>query len=120
MSRPILLCTVGTSLLFPNLAGLRKTLADDLGKPDDNKSIPPRLRPAAERLADAYDARDWQAVAAALAELPGDARLCGAEVNSITSLVKHLYIPADAGVFLFHSDTEDGRDIASALAGLFR
>lgn len=120
MSRPILLCTVGTSLVYPNLAGLRKTLAEDSGKPDDRKVIAPALVAAAGRLAGAYDARDWDAVAAALAEFPGDARLCGAEVNSNTSLIKHGYATADAGIFFFHSDTDDGRQIADVLVRLFR
>jgi putative CRISPR-associated protein (TIGR02619 family) len=119
MSRPILLCTVGTSL-NGNLSGLRKTLAEGSGKPDDKKVIAPALIPAAERLADAFDAKDWDAVAATLTEFPGDARLCGAEVNSIASLIKHLYVPTDAGIFFFHSDTDAGRQIADVLVRLFR
>jgi len=70
---------------------------------------------AAGRLADAYEAGNWNAVVAALAELPGDTRLCGAEVNSIASLIKHGYAPTDAGIFFFHSDTDDGRQIAHRL-----
>lgn len=120
MSRPILLCTVGTSLVYPNLSGLRKTLAEDSGKPDDRKTIPPTLVAAAGRLAAAYDSKDWSAVATALAEFPNDARLCGAEVNSIASLIKHHYTPSNAAIFFFHSDTDDGRHIAEVLVHLFR
>jgi putative CRISPR-associated protein (TIGR02619 family) len=120
VTRPILLCTVGTSLFYPNLSGLRKTLADDRDRPGDSKTIAPALVPAAERLAGAFAAKDWPAVADALAELPADMRLCGAEVNSIASLVKHHYAPADAGIFFFHSDTDEGRDIAAVLVRLFR
>jgi putative CRISPR-associated protein (TIGR02619 family) len=120
MTRPILLCTVGTSLVYPNLAGLRKTLVEDRDKPDDRKAIAPALVGAAERLAAAYAARDWPAVAAALGDFPATHRSCGAEVNSIASLIKHQYAPADAGVFFFHSDTDDGRDIADVLVRLFR
>ncbi|MFO0878145.1 MAG: putative CRISPR-associated protein [Gemmataceae bacterium] len=120
MSRPILLCTVGTSLVYPNLSGLRRTLAEDGGKPDNKKTIAPTLAAAADRLADAFDAKNWDAVAAALAEFPGDARLCGAEVNSIASLIKHGYAPDGAGIFFFHSDTDDGRQIADVLVRLFR
>ena len=47
-------------------------------------------------------------------------RLCGAEVNSIASLVKHHYTPGDAAIFFFHSDTDEGRDIAGVLVRLFR
>jgi putative CRISPR-associated protein (TIGR02619 family) len=120
MPRSILLCTVGTSLIYPNLANLRKTLAEEAGKPDDRKSIPVALRPSAERLAAAYESRDWSAVAAALEPFPGNARLCGAEVNSVTSLIQHNYIPGDAGIFLFHSDTDEGRHIATILTHLLR
>jgi putative CRISPR-associated protein (TIGR02619 family) len=120
MSRPILLCTVGTSLVYPNLAGLRKLLADERHLSDEKKTIAPALVPSAERLADAFAAKDWSGVADALADFPGTHRTCGAEVNSIASLIQHNYAPADAGIFFFHSDTDDGRDIAGALVRLFR
>lgn len=120
MTRPILLCTVGTSLIYPNLANLRRTLAEDLDKPDDRRTVPTPLRPAGERLSEAFAARNWHGVAAALAEFPADARLCGAEVNSIASLRQHGYIPPDAGIFFYHSDTDEGRDIAGVLVELYR
>ena len=50
MPRPILLCTVGTSLFFPNLAGLRRALVEDASRPDDAKTVRPALRPRAEEL----------------------------------------------------------------------
>jgi putative CRISPR-associated protein (TIGR02619 family) len=120
MARPILLSTVGTSLFFPNLAGLRRTLADDSAKPDDKKAVKPALRPIAEQLAGAYEAKDWPAVARHLAELPATERLCGAEVNSVASLISNGYTEPNAGAFFFHSDTDDGRAIASVLVELFR
>ncbi len=120
MARPILLTTVGTSLFFPNLAGLRRTLKDDESKPDDKKLVKPALRPVAEQLAGAYEAKDWPAIARHLAELPATERLCGAEVNSLASLVANSYSPPNAGVFFFHSDTDDGRAIAGVLAELLR
>ena len=119
VTRPILLCTVGTSLFYPNLAGLRKTLAEDHDKPDDRKTIAPALVPAAERLADAFAAKDWPLVADVLAEIPANHRSCGAEVNSIASLIEHDFAPANAGIFFFHSDTDDGREIADVLVRLF-
>ncbi|OWK41121.1 putative CRISPR-associated protein [Fimbriiglobus ruber] len=119
MPRPILLCTVGTSLFFPNLAGLRNTLTADDAKPDDKKAVPPTLRPAAEKLAAAYDASDWPGVAAALGEFPTTQRLCGAEVNSIASLIANDYAPEDCGIYFFHSDTADGKNIAGVLCRLF-
>lgn len=96
MSRPILLCTVGTSLLNPKSAG---------GRHATYPNGP-----------DADPACDWAAVAADLAALAPSDRPAGAELNSIASLVKHRYAPADAGVYLFHSDTAAGRGIGTVLA----
>lgn len=115
MSRPILLCTVGTSLLYPNLSGLRRTLTEDVARSEDKKVFRSEVSPVAESLAAAYEAQDWVAIAEYLAELPANERLCGAEINSIASLIKHNYAPPDAGIFLFHSDTDDGRRIVGVL-----
>ncbi len=119
MSRPILLCTVGTSLIYPNLAGLRKSIADDANKPEEKRAFKPAILPAVQKLADAYDQKDWQAVGDALAEIPSSERLCGAEVNSIHSLIQHNYAPKDCGIYFLHSDTDDGRNIVQALTRLF-
>ena len=102
MPRTTLICTVGTSLFFPNLAGLRRNPA-----------------PATAALADAYDAKDWPAVARLLAAFPPTDRLCGAEVNSVAGLVANGSVAATAGVVLVHSDTDDGRAIAGVLAAYF-
>ncbi|QDV33705.1 putative CRISPR-associated protein [Tautonia plasticadhaerens] len=99
-----LISTVGTSLFMPNLAGLR---GDD---PD----------PERRRLAVAYAARDWGAVASALASLPPTERTCGAEVNSIASLLTRGYAVPDANLFFCHSDTDDGRAIGRVLAAYYR
>lgn len=113
MSRPILLCTVGTSL-FGNLKSLRGSLTSQ------RPLVRPEHFPTARRLADARDAADWNKVSEIMGELPADEFVCGAEVNSIASLCKHAYAPPDAGVFFFHSDTPDGRTIADVLVRLFR
>jgi putative CRISPR-associated protein (TIGR02619 family) len=110
--RSILLCTVGTSLFVPNLAGLAEALRD--GK------VPPEIRATAEALATAYAGRDWAQVGALLARLPATERLCGAEINSIASLLGKGYAPAGCGLYFFHSATDDGRHIASILTGYFR
>jgi putative CRISPR-associated protein (TIGR02619 family) len=109
-SRParILICTVGTSLFRPNLEGLRKELAEGTIRDD--------RRP----LAQAYRAGDWTAVARELARLPGSERLCGAEVNSVASMVEHGHVAADCGLFFVHSDTDDGRHVAAILTAYFR
>jgi putative CRISPR-associated protein (TIGR02619 family) len=109
MAHPqILICTVGTSLFRPNLEGLKKELLDGTIRPD--------RRP----LALAYQAGDWPAVARALADLPPSERLCGAEINSVASMVEKGYVPADCGLFFLHSDTDDGRHIAAILAQYHR
>ena len=43
----------------------------------------------------------------------------GAEVNSVTSLIANGYAPADVGIYFFHSDTPDGKQIAEVLVGLY-
>ncbi len=109
MIRPsILICTVGTSLFRPNLEGLTKAaagtgLAEDL-----------------LRLARGYQQRDWPAVAGELARLPASDRTCGAEINSIASMIAKGYIPGDCGLFFLHSDTEDGHSIAAVLKSYYQ
>jgi len=98
------ICTVGTSLFRPNLAGLR---ADD---PEPNR----------QALAQAYAAGDWEAVAAALGTHGPTDRLCGAEINSLASLVAKGYAAADANLVFCHSDTADGQAIGRILEVYFR
>lgn len=109
MTRPsILICTVGTSLFRPNLEGLNRALTD--GKIRDD------LRP----LAQAYQQRDWSAVAYELAQLSPSERTCGAEINSIASMIEKEYVPADCGLIFLHSDTDDGRSIAAILKSYYQ
>ena len=98
------ICTVGTSLFRPNLAGLR---ADD---PEPNR----------QALARAYAAGDWEAVAAGLGTHGPTDRLCGAEINSLASLVAKGYAAADANLVFCHSDTADGQAIGQILEVYFR
>jgi putative CRISPR-associated protein (TIGR02619 family) len=108
----ILLCTVGTSLFKPNLAGLRQLLADN--------KVADGLRPVAGRLAESYARRDWPAVAQLLRELKPTERLCGAEINSLASLLERQYAAPGCGLFFFHSATADGRDIARILVDYYQ
>jgi putative CRISPR-associated protein (TIGR02619 family) len=88
MTRNILLCTVGTSLLNGKNFGGKRTV---------------------------NEVTDWSSLRADLvAALPTDGA-CGAEVNSVASLIAHGYAPKDAGIYLFHSDTEAGRQVAAIL-----
>jgi putative CRISPR-associated protein (TIGR02619 family) len=106
--RPVLLCTVGTSLFVPNLNGLKDRLAAG--------TVPEDLHP----LAEAYRDRRWDDVADLLAGRPATERFCGAEINSIASLTANAYVRPDAGLYFFHSATEDGRAVAAVLARLYR
>lgn len=109
MTRPsILICTVGTSLFRPNLEGLKKDMADGRIRDD--------LRP----LAQTYQRCDWAAVARELSKFPCGEHLCGAEINSIASMIDKEYVPANCGLFFLHSDTDDGRSVAAILKSYFR
>ena len=103
MPHPILICTVGTSLFRPNLEKLKGQLAEG--------SLAPQHRP----LAEAYTQGNWSAVAAELAALPATERWCGAEINSIASMIEKGYAKPDCGLFFLHSQTEQGRQIAAIL-----
>ena len=99
--RHTLICTVGTSLFL----NLRRLVAADTD-------------PALAALAQAYAARDWLLVAARLRCLESTARVCGAEINSVTDLLTNQY--AENGrLHLLVSETQDGRDIATVLKEYF-
>ncbi|MBN9121502.1 MAG: hypothetical protein J0I06_20525 [Planctomycetes bacterium] len=100
MPRPILLCTVGTSLLNIRCAGGPHTTWPN--GPDGEPSC------------------DWTAIATALAELTPDDQRAGAEANSVASLAKNGFAEPNAGIFLFHSDTDAGRGVGTVLADYFR
>ena len=98
-----LLCTVGTSLFYPNLSGLTRE---------------PQADPVRTALARAYGRQDWSEVAAQLHQLSPADRLCGAEVNSVADLLKQGYVETGR-LHLLYSDTEDGDRIAAVLAAYF-
>jgi putative CRISPR-associated protein (TIGR02619 family) len=105
--RSILICTVGTSLFRPNLEGLKLSL--------DEGTCEERLA----SLAGAYVAQNWDTVARELAALSPVERTCGAEINSIASMIEHGHVLPDCGLFFLHSDTEDGHRIAAILRAYF-
>ena len=106
-ARSILICTVGTSLFRPNLEGLKRS--------HEEGTADPRL----VALAKGYAAQDWTAVARELGGLPATDRICGAEINSIASMIEHGHVCPDCGLFFLHSDTADGRSIAAILKSYF-
>ena len=100
MTRPsILICTVGTSL-FSNLKAMKAGEHPDI--------------------ATAFQAKAWSTVAAELAKLSADARVCGAEINSIASMIAKEYVPGNCGLFFLHSDTDDGRNIGAILKSYYQ
>ena len=98
-----LLCTIGTSLLYPNLSNLVKEKQTD---------------PVHAALAQAYADENWSEVATQLRNIDPTERLCGAEINSVTDLLTQQIIEKGY-LHLFHSETEDGKAIAQILQTYF-
>ncbi|MCS7167196.1 MAG: putative CRISPR-associated protein [Gemmatales bacterium] len=107
-AKNVLLCTVGTSLFRPNLDGLRAKWQEG--------TLSENLRP----LAEAYAQQNWHALAQALLQVAPTERLCGAEINSIASMVSQGYVSPDCALYFLHSDTADGRHTGEVLAHYFR
>lgn len=108
-----LICTVGTSLLRPNLLGL----PDASHYEDWLRRQPPADQPhltleAVLALAAAFTRRDELTIAEELARLPGTTRLCGAEINSITDLIARDYCQDRSTLCFCHSDTAEGLQVA--------
>ena len=97
-----LICTVGTSLKYPNLAALAPEESD----------------PKRNALYRAYAARDFAEVAAALHAFDATERTCGAEINSLAHLLNRENIDK-VNLHLLYSDTDDGLEIAEILRHYF-
>ena len=98
-----LLCTIGTSLLYPNLSNLIKEKQTD---------------PVRTALAQAYSDKNWSEVATQLRQIDPTDRLCGAEINSVTDLITQRIIERGY-LHLFHSETDEGKAIAQILQAYF-
>jgi len=120
MPRQIVLCTVGTSLFYPNLSSLRKTLQGESSSGNEKATLLPEQRDILEALATAYEQKDWRSVATQLIRLPPQERLCGAEINSMHSLIQQGYATPDCGVYFLHSDTPEGAAIGVILQQTFQ
>ncbi len=111
-----LICTVGTSLLRPNLLGLPDTSHyEDWLRRQPSADRPHLTRETVQALAAARIQRDELKIAEELARLPGTTRLCGAEINSITDLLTHGYCQERSTLLFCHSDTVEGRQVAEIL-----
>lgn len=106
--RPILLCTLGTSLFRPNLERLKREVQEGT------------LREDWLSLSEAYTRGDWSAVALALTRIPASERVCGAEINSVASMIQRGHASADCGLVLFHSATADGRNVGLILERYYK
>src|SRR5262249_20692877 len=80
---------------------------------------PPSLE-VVNALREAYSSKDPRPIADALRPLSPGSRTCGAEINSIASMIDKEYVPKDSGLFFLHSDTEDGRNIAAVLKNYYQ
>lgn len=103
MPKHTLICTIGTSLFYPNLDQLSDA------EPD----------PTLAALAHAYGTKDWQQVAELLHTLNPTERRCGAEINSVADLLNGDYDVDKGNLHLLFSDTEDGKNIAAVLEAYF-
>jgi len=115
--RNTLICTVGTSLLYPNLFGLP---GDASSYPAWLKRQPPADQPHLTEewvlaLSTAFAQQDELKTAEMLTQLPGSTRLCGAEINSITDLIAREYCEKYSTLCFCHSDTEKGLQVAKIL-----
>ena len=103
----ILLCTVGTSLfgnLTPRRQAARRPSRRSPAQPGRGLCRPKTGRPS--QLTSPLSA--------------SDDRVCGAEINSVASLLDKGYAVPDCGLYFFHSATDDGRNIAAILVAYFR
>ncbi len=131
-----LICTVGTSLFYPNLKGLdpenhykRPTRENDLpAKADLNAlerlDLPAdsgRLQSLLADLKSAFNSDDYARVAKLLAALPPELRLCGAEINSIDAMVRKGFLGENRHNIIFLvSDTPEGQAIGRILGLYFQ
>lgn len=114
--RNTLICTVGTSLFYPNLKGLPspENYETWLGrKPKQDREY--LLPEAIDNLKAAFESENYGHLAEILGSIPGNVRLCGAEIHSIADLIKRESCTDKCNLFFCHSATEDGRRIADIL-----
>ncbi len=119
-----LICTVGTSLFHSNLFKLPTTENYEfwLSKQPEvdqqylsSELIDSLKTTVTDNLKPDLEKQNWKNTAAYLSKLPGDVRLCGAEINSITDLIKREYCTDNCHLFFCHSATPEGLQIAKIL-----
>ena len=117
-----LLCTIGVSLFYPNLSNLAKEAQTDSILCKLAKAYSEAVQDQQRRIEAESERRvpheKWEEVGSLLYDMDPTARLCGAEINSVTDLWKQGSIERDH-LHLFHSDTDDGEAIAKVLESYF-
>lgn len=103
-----LICTLGTSLFYPNMTKLVEREASGGG-----------LAPELVLLARFFLEKDWDSLASEMVRINPTERVLGAEVNSVNSLLEKGLLEENAGLSLVYSDTADGRNIMSVLSEYF-
>ena len=88
--RNTLICTVGTSL-FNN------------------------LKYGEESIKQVFESKNWNQLALLLLEQENSARICGAEINSITSICNKNLMTSKIRLIFLVSDTEDGKNTGQVL-----
>jgi len=106
----VIICTVGTSLIYPNLENLKK--AKDEGK----------LEQRYERILDAYLDKDPDRLGRELRSIDPTDRICGAEINSLDSMKdrRGLINEDKTKLFFLYSDTDDGEFVAKTLRAWYK
>jgi len=117
-----LICTIGTSLIYRNLASLPKNEDDYpawLNKqPEEDRQY--LSKDFIINLQALFAAKNFKGVAESLVQLPGNTRLCGAEINSITDLIAHQYCQENSELFFCHSQTPEGQNIVNILENYYQ
>jgi putative CRISPR-associated protein (TIGR02619 family) len=88
--RNTLICTVGTSLLN-------------------------NLKYAEESIKNVFEEKNWNQLALLLLDQENSSRICGAEINSITSICNNNLLTSRIRLIFLVSDTEDGKNTGKLL-----
>jgi len=112
-----LICTVGTSLIYPNLSGLPKKQEDYEGwltkQPKEDRQY--LSLDFVSSLNTAFTDGNLKQIADLLTTIPANVRLCGAEINSVADIIHHDYASNNCNLFFCYSATPDGEKIGEIL-----
>jgi putative CRISPR-associated protein (TIGR02619 family) len=114
--RHTLICTVGTSLLG-SLGGLPKNLDEYdswLGRQPKNDRNHLDFD-IVQTISDEYQKSNLQVIAKILNDFPSSLRICGAEINSITSIINKNLLDNKKSLIFLVSETDGGKAIGQLL-----